>query len=126
MSNQFPRFPGAMSRRSLLFGLTGAGALVLMGCAQSGDEANAMLYVSRAPWGIYDLLDVNSSVCVPITGVAERMPERLRHLVYLDGVVLAGTGAVNEAAITGESLPAEKAPKSVRYELFSPNDWLLG
>ena len=41
MSNQFPRFPGAMSRRSLLFGLTGAGALVLMGCAQSGDEANA-------------------------------------------------------------------------------------
>jgi len=25
-----------------------------------------------------------------------------------------------------ESLPAEKAPKSVRYELFSPNDWLLG
>ena len=41
MSNQFPRFPGAMSRRSLLFGLTGAGALVLMGCAQNGDEANA-------------------------------------------------------------------------------------
>ena len=41
MSNQFPRFPGAMSRRSLLFGLTGAGALVLIGCAQGGDEANA-------------------------------------------------------------------------------------
>ena len=23
----------------------------------SGDEANPMLYVSRAPWGIYDVLD---------------------------------------------------------------------
>ena len=22
-----------------------------------GDEGNAMLYVSRAPWGIYDILD---------------------------------------------------------------------
>ena len=24
------------------------------------------------------------------------------------------------------ALPSDKAPKSVHYELFSPNDWLLG
>ena len=30
--------------------------------------------------------------------------------IPVDGVVLAGTSAVNEAALTGESIPADKAP----------------
>ena len=41
---------------------------------------------------VEDLRDVilvgHSFGGVPITGVADRMPERIRHLVYLDGVIL--------------------------------------
>ncbi len=32
--------------------------------------------------------------------------------IPVDGIVLSGTGAVNEAALTGESLPVDKAPGS--------------
>ena len=54
---------------------------------------------------------------VPAAAVAvgERLAVRPGERVPLDGVVREGTGAVDESPITGESVPAEKAPGDEVY-----------
>jgi len=54
---------------------------------------------------------------VPVESVAtgERLAVRPGERVPLDGVVREGSGAVDESPITGESVPAEKAPGDEVY-----------
>lgn len=76
---------------------------------------------------------------VPITGVADRMPERLRHLVYLDAVVIgdgecafdqmppdvvAARRAAAEASSGRLSFPV---PPAEAFGVFEPDDaaWLM-
>jgi Cd2+/Zn2+-exporting ATPase len=54
-------------------------------------------------------------VPVGTVGVGERVRVRPATRIPLDGTVVDGFSAVDEAAITGESLPAEKAPGDKVY-----------
>ena len=60
------------------------------------------------------LLRNGEEVTVPIEEVAcgDVFIVRPGEAIPVDGVVLEGTGAVNESALTGESIPADKAPGS--------------
>lgn len=66
---------------------------------------------------------VQSEVCYRTEGM---LVDISKHDLKGADVYLCGGNAFLQA-LRGDlaSLPAEKAPKSVRYELFSPNDWLL-
>lgn len=63
------------------------------------------------------LLGDGGQVMVPADGVVPGQVVLVRpgERVALDGEVLAGSSAVNEAPITGESLPVEKTPGSAVY-----------
>ena len=58
------------------------------------------------------LLRDGKAVTVPIAQVrrGDRFVVRPGESIPVDGVVLEGNSAVNEAALTGESIPADKAP----------------
>lgn len=54
---------------------------------------------------------------VPLSQIScgDRIVVRMGGIIPLDGVVTAGEAAVNQASMTGESLPAEKRPGSYVY-----------
>ena len=54
---------------------------------------------------------------VPVSQIAcgDRIVVRMGGIIPLDGVVTAGEAAVNQASMTGESLPAMKSPGSYVY-----------
>ena len=60
------------------------------------------------------LLRDGAEITVPVEEVEEGDVFIVRpgEIIPVDGIVLSGTGAVNEAALTGESLPVDKEPGS--------------
>jgi Cu+-exporting ATPase len=83
--------------------------------------------VSRGRRAIWDLMDfIPSSVTVRgASGIREASTDELRvgdsilvnpgGLVPIDGIVIGGRSFVDQARITGESMPVEKLPNSVVY-----------
>ncbi|MCL7451610.1 MAG: cadmium-translocating P-type ATPase [Anaerolineae bacterium] len=59
--------------------------------------------------------DVEEEVPVEELGIGDRILVRPGERIPMDGVVLAGASAVNQAPITGESVPAEKTSGSEVY-----------
>lgn len=107
-----------------------AGALVLGEWSEAGTvmvlfalaqllEARAM---DRARGAIRALMDlapadalvrrhgIESRVAVDAVGVGERVIVKPGQKIPLDGIVAAGESDVNQAPVTGESLPADKGP----------------
>jgi Zn2+/Cd2+-exporting ATPase len=59
--------------------------------------------------------DEEQEVGVEELGIGDRILVRPGQRIPMDGIVLAGASAVNQAPITGESVPIEKAPGSEVY-----------
>jgi len=57
--------------------------------------------------------------------VGDRIRIRPGDNIPADGEILSGTGSINEANITGESLPVEKSPGDTVYQGTINNDGLL-
>ena len=78
------------------------------------DLADAMsLHVDKV-WRIED----GAEVLVPIGEIAahDRIAVRTGNLIPLDGKVVSGEAAVNQASMTGESLPVQKIAGGGRYD----------
>ena len=78
-------------------------------------DAGTTVYgiVSSAGVGVENVVvSDGAEVTVPVEQVqtGDVFVVRPGERIPVDGVVLAGTSAVNEAALTGESIPADKAP----------------
>ncbi|WP_223174236.1 heavy metal translocating P-type ATPase [Halorubrum aquaticum] len=83
--------------------------------------------IDRARTSLRELMELSPDEAVVIrdgeeetvpaaaVGVGERLAVRPGERVPLDGVVREGSGAVDESAITGESVPAEKEPGDEVY-----------
>ena len=84
----------------------------MLEASAKGRTTNALKSLMKMAPKTAILIKDGEEVSVPIEEVAvgDSFAVRPGSTVPVDGVVFKGTGAVNEAALTGESLPVDKAP----------------
>ncbi|MDO5670459.1 MAG: globin domain-containing protein [Corynebacterium sp.] len=101
---------------------TGSGRRATYLHADDSEAAHAQLGQTTAL--LERLPEVTAAHSYRSNGELIRMAEH--DLAGSDVYLCGGTEFLQAIRRDLEALPEDKAPKSVRFELFSPNDWLLG